>query len=186
MGYLLSSLANLPYNEKYDFYLFILGGNANWQGGILETVSKNFEILAKEIGPNAIIAKGLNPREWTYEISEIYFGKNIQLDKFFPGFLITNSHPEKFDKDSMRILISLHQVETHYKNIDHFLNVMTDYVTHKNEDFLKYIENNINWIKEINNAVDLKPNVMGIGVNFNSLISLATDKNDKPIIEIRK
>lgn len=183
MGFQLSSIANLPYNEKNEFYIYVLGGNANWQGGILETVSKNFKLLAKEIGPNAIIAEGLNPKEWTYEIAAKYFGANANLEKFFPGFLITNSHPDKFDKNSMRILISLKQVQEHYKNIEHFFNLLTDFVTHKNKDFLNYIENNINWIKELNSAVDLKPKMMGIGINFNSMITLATEKKDKPIIE---
>ena len=45
MGYTLSTLARLPLDGENEFYIFILGGNANWKGGILQTIYDNFDTL---------------------------------------------------------------------------------------------------------------------------------------------
>lgn len=183
MGYSLSTLAKLPLDTENDFYIFILGVNANWKGGILQTIYENFDNLAKEIGPNAIIAKGLNPREWTYELTTKYFGEDAQVDRFFPGILITNSHPDNFDASSLRILISLEQVEENYANTEQFFNLLTDFISRKDMRFLDFAKNSINWVDEINKAIDLKPNILGFGINFNKLIDLIINKKDKVIID---
>lgn len=182
MGYSLSSIAKLPIDKENEFYIFILGGNANWEGGILQTLFKNFDILAKEIGHNSIIAKGLNPREWSQELSSIYFGENTNAENYFPGILITDSHPENFTKDSMRILISLNQVKEKFDNIEQFFNLLTDFTTRKNDSFIEFVETNVNWLNELNKAVDLKPNFIGLGININSLLDLVINKKIQPII----
>ncbi len=172
MGYSLSTLAKLPFDKENEFYIFILGGNANWTGGVLQTVYDNFDALAKEIGPNAIIAKGLNPREWTMEISNKYFGDCNQIHNLLPGILITNTHPDKFNNDSMRILLSLEKVEENFSNTEQFFNLLTDFIKDKDKRFIEFAEKNIDWLKTINDTIDLKPNFFGLGVNLNALIAL--------------
>lgn len=186
MGYSLSTLAKLPLEKGNEFYVFIIGGNANWKGGLLQTINENFDILAKEIGQNAIIAKGLNPREWTIEISEKYFSGIPNIDNLFPGILITNSHPDMFNDASIRILISLKQVESNYANTEQFFNLLTDFISRRNDKFLEFARANINWLDQINKSVELKPNIIGIGVNLNAIIDLVLNIKDKPIIDIKR
>jgi len=182
MGYTLSTLARLPLDEENEFYIFILGGNANWKGGILQTIYDNFDTLAKEIGPHAIIAKGLNPREWTREISEKYFADIREIDRYFPAILITNSHPDNFDGDSLRILISLKNIEDNYENIEQFFDLLTNFIGRKDQRFIDIAKDKVKWLDIINDSIDLKPNFLGFGINLNSLISLAAKKKNPPLI----
>ena len=182
MGYTLSTLARLPLDTENEFYIFILGGNANWKGGILQTIYDNFDTLAKAIGPSAIIAKGLNPREWTYEISRKYFYDIKEIDRYFPGILITNSHPDNFNEDSLRIFISLKHIEDNYDNIEQFFDLLTNFIRNKDRHFLDIARSKINWLDIANNTVDLKPNILGFGINFNVLLNLFSNKKDSPLI----
>ncbi len=58
MGYALSSDANLPVEEDVNLYIFMLG-SPGWHGDLYEIVERNFDNIAREIGPNAVIVKGL-------------------------------------------------------------------------------------------------------------------------------
>ena len=181
MGYSLSSLAKLPYDKDNDFYIFLLG-SAYYNGGLLEKLCNNFDLLAKEIGPNAVIAKGFNIKEWTLEISQKYF-KDIQgIYEYFPGILITNSHPDDFDDNSVRILISLKQVDEKFANIEQFFDLLINFVRKKDDEFIKYAKGKIHWVDKVNESVDLKPNVIGFGININALIR-NFKKTKKPFIE---
>ena len=183
MGYSLTTLAKLPYDKDNEFYIFILGANANWKGGILESILKNFDYLAEQIGPNAIIAKGLKPREWTYEISQKYFSDINNIGELFPGLLITNSHPDTFDESSLRILVSLKQIEDNFENIEQFFNLLSDFISKKDDKFIQVAEKKISWIEKANQALELKPNFIGIGLNINKLIELNYKKDKSPIIK---
>ena len=181
MGYTLSRLGKLPYDKDNEFYIFVIGNNA-YKGGSLEKIVSNFDILAKDIGENNIIAKGLNGKEWTFEIATKYFKDIPQIHDYFPGILITNSHPDQFSEKSMRILISLKQVDDKFNNIDQFFDLLIDFVNKKDDRFLDYANKNISWLDIAVDGAHLKPNLMGIGINLNYFLGLFK-KSKKPIID---
>lgn len=63
MGYMLSSVGNLPLDENIDLYIFVVNGQ--WLGEPYETIDRNFSKLAKRIGERAVIVKGLESQAWT-------------------------------------------------------------------------------------------------------------------------
>jgi hypothetical protein len=178
MGVVSAGLFNLP-DSNYEYYIFILGGNANWKGGVLESIFDNFDHLAKEVGPKSVILKGLNPREWTEEIVNTYFESVESVETLIPAILVTDSSPNRVNKDSLRILIALNEIENKFKSIEIFFDLLTDFTNKRNNNFVEYAKENINWVTEFNKVVELKPNFNGVGINLNALLELAFTKKQK-------
>ncbi len=176
MGIATAKVLNLP-DSNYEYYIFILAGNANWEGGLLESINKNFDHLAKEIGLNSVIIKGLIPKELTEDIANTYFNGIENIQSLIPGILFTNSDPKKVDQNSIKILIPLTQIEKKFDSIENFFNLLTDFTNKRNSKFIDFTKDNIDWVDEFNKVIDLKPNAFGVGVNFNGLLELAFGKN---------
>lgn len=169
MGYMLSSLGNLPIEEDVEFYIFVVNGG--WQGGLTEIIFHNFEKIARDIGPQAVIAKGFEETFWPQEIAEKYLGKTYTaLFRFLPALLITDSHPEKLKPESMRLLIPLEGVEERFGTFDQFFSSLIRFVRHEDTEFLEKFKDGTNMSHEALEIVELKPNFFGVGINLNRLI----------------
>lgn len=169
MGYILSSLGRLPIEEDVDFYIFLI--DSGWYGGLTEIILQNFEKIAEDIGPRAVIAKGFKKQSWSDEICEKYFGKKYTtLSKFLPALLITDSHPKRLKSESMRLLIPIHEVKSHFGTFDLFFSLLTSFVRDKDPEFLERFKNGTNMSEEDLNILILEPNVFGIGLNVKNLI----------------
>lgn len=139
MGYKLTSLVNLPFDEKINFYIFSIGDGI-WQGGLQEIVNKNFDGIARRIGPNAIIVADLE-FEFHGEVVQKYLGKHHrELKNELPALLITNSHPDKLTDDSLRLLIPLKKADNNYSDINNFFVDIAAYVKGESDDLLKNLE----------------------------------------------
>ncbi len=139
MGYKLSSLLSLPLETDVSFYIFSIGDEV-WEGGLQELVNKNFDKLALEIGPQNIIVGGL---EFGFhgEVVEKYLGKCYKdLKNELPALLITDTHPEELNKDSMRWLIPLEKARDNYGRIDRFLSDLVDFVQRKSDNLVTMFE----------------------------------------------
>lgn len=169
MGYMLSSLGKLPIEEDVEFYIFVINGG--WRGGLAEIISQNFEGIARDIGPQAVIAKGFEGPFWSAEIFEKYLGeKYTALFRFLPALLITDSHPERLKPESMRLLIPLQEVEERFGNFDHFFSSLIRFVRDNDTEFLERFKDGTNMSDEALEIVELKPNLFGIGINLNHVI----------------
>ncbi len=175
MGIVSAKVLSLP-ASNYEYYIFILAGNADWQGGMLEAVNRNFEHLAKEIGINSVIIKGLIPKELTEDIANTYFDGVTNIQSLLPGILFTDADPKSVNQNSLKILIPLSQIEKKFNSIENFFNLLTDFTNKRNDDFIHFAKDNIDWVEEFNKVIDLKPNAFGIGVNINGLLELAFSK----------
>ncbi len=93
MGYMLSSLAELPIDNTVGFYIFAVAPHG-WKSGLYDVVENNFTNIARAIGQEAVIVKGLNEDLFGDEVCKTYLGEHysILLDDL-PALLITNTHP---------------------------------------------------------------------------------------------
>ncbi len=170
MGYMLTSLGNLPIDDEVHFYIFIVNGQ--WQEPTYALIEQNFAAVARSIGKNAVIAKGLNSQEWYGEVAETYLGKDH--DTYFsmlPALLITDAHPSHVLPESLRLLVPLRDVDSRFGGWSQFFNLLTDFVQLKNDEFVKRFEKRESPIDVMNSVVSLKPGMFGVSININELIT---------------
>jgi len=168
MGYLLSSLAQLPVGDNVDLYIFVINGG--WRGGSHQIIEENFAKLASEIGPRAVIAKGFN-QSWTRDIARKYLGKDHkELFGLLPALLITDAHPDQLTDEGMRLLIPLKVVEAKFGNFDTFFDSLTKFAREKDSSFLAHFHKKEESRKLAWNMLELKPNIWGIGININEIL----------------
>lgn len=169
MGYLLSSVGNLPIDENVSLYIFVVNGS--WRGEPYEMLEKNFSNIAQQIGENAVIAKGFEPKAWTSQIAKAYFGKDSNdLFSALPALLINDAHPDNIAEDSMRLIVPLREVEGRFLDWDNFFQLLSDFALNKNPDFLEKFKEKKKAVDVANRIIDLKPNFFGIGLNINAII----------------
>lgn len=139
MGYKLTSLLRLPRMGGVELYVFVVGAWI-WEGGLDEVVRKNFDNLAREFGPNAIIVDALT-EEFHGEVVQKYLGKNCdELQSMLPAILLTDSHPDELTEESMRVLVPLGDVRRHYEIVDDFLADLASFARGESNQLLQYLE----------------------------------------------
>jgi len=139
MGYKLTSLVNLPLDPQTSMYVFSVGDGL-WEGGLSDIVHRNFDRIAKEIGPHAIIVGALE-ESFHGEVVEKYLGLNAhELKNLLPALLITDAHPDRLTEDSLRLLIPLHKAHERYKVIERFLSDLAAFVRGESDALLKQLE----------------------------------------------
>ena len=169
-GCMISSLGNLPIDDNLRFYIFMIGGNA-WAGSINEIILNNFENIAREIGPNASIVKGFEEPFWSDEVIEKYLGKKYSnIVSYLPALLITNAHPQKLTEDSLRLLIALREIKSNFSDFDAFFNSLVQFIRYGDSSFLLKFDDRANTVDTIMDAIDIKPNFFGLGININNLL----------------
>jgi len=171
MGYKLSSLVRLPFEDDVEMYVFSIGDGL-WNGGLHEVVHKNFDNLAREIGPSAIIVEALQ-EEFHGEVVEKYLGKHYhELKNVMPALLITDSHPDSLTSDSLRILIPLGDVHEHYPVLDHFLSDLAAFARGESDVLVKRLEEGVKPVEAAGEIIRVSiPVVPGfVAVNLNHAV----------------
>jgi hypothetical protein len=180
MGYLLSSLAQLPIESNVNFYIFVINGG--WSGGYYEIIERNFAHVAKVIGPMSVIAKGFD-EEWSTQVAEKYLGQDHSaMSHLLPALLITDTHPEQLSEESMRILVPLNMVEE-FGGVDKFFTLLARFVRDRDPQFLSLFQEvekpKENIIEAGASMLELKPNICGIGFNINEVIRRLSQRKQK-------
>lgn len=139
MGYKLTSLVHLPLDDSVEMYVFCIGDQI-WEGGLGEIVHRNFDNLARSIGPQAIIVGALE-QEFHGEVVNCYLGRNCdELMNKMPAVLITDAHPKHLSDSSLRVLIPLKEAHEHYHTIDDFLSDLASFVKGESDQLLLMLE----------------------------------------------
>lgn len=161
MGYMLSSLGNLPVDDDVRFYVFIINGQ--WAEPLYQVMEQNFANVARSIGKNAVIAKGLKPEEWYGEVATAYFGDGY-ADYFhlLPALLLTDAHPAQISENSMRLLAPLRDVEGRFGGWPVFFQMLTDFVRFRSDEFLQRFHQREDTVSTINRIVELRPGAFGV------------------------
>ncbi|WP_158703201.1 MULTISPECIES: hypothetical protein [Pseudomonas] len=170
MGYVLSSLGSLPFQAEVRLYVFVVGGG--WRSGTYDELESNFLELARRIGPSAIVAKGFNPVEWSRQVCKVYLGGAVISADGLPALLITDSHPDQLDKDSLRLLVPLQDAEKRFGSVTAFFEALCLYSQDKDVSFLQRFEDKGEGFGgRIWSALELKPGMFGFSVNIKRLFN---------------
>ncbi len=176
MGYKLTSLVNLPVDDTISIYVFSIGDDL-WEGGLGEVVHRNFDNIALEIGGDAIIVGALT-EFFHEEVVQKYLGvHHKELKNELPALLITDTHPEQLNDESMRVLIPLREAHEIYPIIDDFLSDLAAFVRGESDDLLKQLESGLNLSEVASDIVEFNipivPGVVSVNLNkaFNHLKS---------------
>lgn len=170
MGYMLTSLGNLPVDDDVKFYVFVINGQ--YREPLYDLIEQNFSSIARNIGKHAVIAKGLNPVEWYGDIAEKYLGRDH--DDYFsllPALLITNAHPDSVSDSSLRLLVPLREVESRFGGWNQFFSLLSDFVQMKSDEFIKRFQKKDDVFDVANKVIVVNPGAFGLSLNINELVS---------------
>jgi hypothetical protein len=172
MGYYLNELANLPVDDNVHFYIFVVNGQ--FEEPLYEIIQSNFGSLAKSIGSNAVIAVGTDAMNFTTQVARKYLGEGNSDASFIqalPALLITNAHPDKLTKESVRLVVPLRDAAKRFGDWSQFFNLLTAFARGESKDFLDKFEAKEEDATDVGNKIlHLKPNLFGLGINVNELV----------------
>ena len=170
MGYLLNELANLPVDKNVKFYIFVVNGR--FRDSLFRTIEENFASIAKDIGSQAVIARGLDAKAFHSQIARAYFGQDGEkfLD-LLPALIVTNAHPDNFDEKSVRLVIPLDGVEDRFGGWANFFRSLTEFVQGKDNSFVKKFEEKDSVLRTAKRFVSVKPGMFGISINGDELMN---------------
>lgn len=170
MGYSLTSLGNLPTQNNISLYVFIIDNG--WHNDLTESLKNNFDKLAERIGPNAVLAKGHHPEDWSSQVYKKYMGEFKKLDpKNLPALLITDTHPDLQNANSLRLFVPILDAKKRFGGIEVFFQELSEFSRNRKSDFLERFEDKTTTIDSALSMLELKPNFFGFGVNINELIA---------------
>jgi hypothetical protein len=178
MGYQLSSLASLPIDDNVNFYVFVINGQ--YQEPLYGIVQQNFASIARSIGRNAVIAQGLNPAIFTEELAAKYLGNNFEAySRFLPALLITDAHPDRVTSKSLRLFVPLREAEQRFGGWPQFFKLLAEFARGESDQFARQFKEKEDWLKDVNDALEIKPGIFGFAVNLNALIALAAKRRQR-------
>lgn len=177
MGYVLNDLANLPIDDNVHFYIFVVNGQ--YREPLYEMMEQNFTKIAAAIGSHAVIAVGTNPKQFTTTVAKAYLGEGHSdpgFARLLPALLITNEHPERLTKDSMRLVVPLADAEKRMGGWHQFFDALGRFARAEDDDFLRRFENRQDFLNAADRIVELKPGMFGISVNINELLKITAQR----------
>jgi len=175
MGYMLSSLGNLPVQEDISLYIFVVNGR--WSGEFNDLIEKNFSALAKQIGPNSVIAKGFEPKVWSDQVCSKYLGKNTKtMIDILPALLLTDSHPDRLTEKSLRLLVPLRDAEKRFGGANVFFSALAEFAKSRSPEFVARFEDKGSLKGKAWSVLELKPNIFGFGINLKELAARVQGK----------
>ena len=170
MGYALNELANLPIDDEVNFYIFVVNGQ--FREPLYEMMQQNFISIARSIGSNAVIAVGTDPKAFTDQVARKYAGDSSRaafLQRSLPALLITNAHPDRLTKESVRLIVPLSDAEGRFGGWQNFFTLLSGYVRGESNEFLNKFERTESFIDAANKVLNIRPGMFGISVNINEL-----------------
>lgn len=172
---MLSSLGNLPIQEDVSLYIFVINGR--WRGEFNDAIEENFGALAKQIGPNSVIAKGFDPEAWSDQICSKYLGKDTKtMYDVWPALLLTDAHPEKLAEKSLRLLVPLRNADKRFGGVETFFTALAEFAKSRNPNFLARFENKETLKSKAWSVLELKPNIFGFGINLKEVAARVQGK----------
>ena len=178
MGYRISTLGSLPILPGKDLYVFVLAGN-HWQGGYLETITSNFDKLAKELDSDGAIIMGHDGIDLSYEVVDAMYSNGpdgiqeliIDGNRRGGAFLILSKHPSEISKTDTVLFAPLDEIRQSAGGFDQFLSELCEFSKKRNKHFLRHFRSKDDGVlKRLLKVVELKPNIAGVGLNLNALL----------------
>lgn len=177
MGYRISSLASLPIIHEIELYIFVIYKN-HWRNGLSGAIESEFNKLAQRIGSKAAIVIGHDGEDIGSEIWQIIRQKPgmerlaRRCSDSYPGILIVGAHPNEITPNDLILFIPLDRIREQYKgNYDVFFNALSEFAQNRNEDFIRRFEDKTDYIGDILDIIEIKPEFLGISFNVKAFIN---------------
>lgn len=204
MGYYLTSLYSIAPDDKHSYFVFYVGNR--FDDTVSQWMDRNFAKIAKGLGPNAVIARGLS-EEFDKQVIEAYqseiktiaikrgwdkednFGRSVDrlltnyqraypMSNLFPLLFVTDRNPSVVtseDDKKVFYLIPLGKIESE-NEIREIIETIVAGIQSESFDALekllarKFGKSPLNLLNAINQSLELKPNLAGLGINLNAVI----------------
>jgi len=181
MGYYLNELANLSIDENVHFYIFVVNGQYKEQ--LYKTVQENFVEIAHSIGSKAVIALGTDPKAFSDSVAKTFLGGTDQsYFAMLPAMVITNTHPKKLTKNSVRLFVPLRDAEARFGGWAQFFSLLSAYARGESDKFLKKFERKEDLVSAANRVISIQPGMFGFSVNVNELVDRWTKSRLKTFV----
>jgi hypothetical protein len=190
MGYLATDIARIP-SEGYEWYIFLL--EDGWNDDLRRELTENFLNFVREVGPNVLVVRGTEPRDFRNALFDRYVLHRDYPDRSLPlpAILVSNLSPSAMNgkPEAMEaakiILFPLDRQYLRPSSITNFLQQVAQAAQDtRSFDALESLdevelERRWGWITEY---FDLKPNFFGFGLNLNKVMDrlFLKSKNKQP------
>lgn len=192
MGLMVHSLGELPLNVKRGYYVYLL--DYGWDEPLGEALHRNFEKMAAKASTNdAVVIRGTVGHHFEDEVLSWHSVDGQPGEKILPAILITTRHPDEFRKFGKAWR------EERILHADRMLLIPLREACESAGDVADLIEKIFRDIKDkkaladfevaeiltkgkngaLVDALILKPNFAGLGIDLNSIIKFFTGKNKK-------
>ena len=188
MGLKINSIAEFPESVNRSYYLYILD-YYNWDEPIGNTLRNSFDKIAEFATKNdSIVIQGIQESHFNNELLSWKSINGIEPSELLPALMITSLHPKYFlERDNKEF-----QNETLPDDKLIFLEIGK--ICKTPQDVVKLIEKVLSDIKDkkdiadfkvkkelkkgigniLNDTIIFEPNIAGVGINFNKIISYFT------------
>jgi len=176
VGYLATDIARIP--GGFEWFVFLL--EDDWSDALRKEFADNFQNLAKEVGPKALVVRGIEPGSFAAELLATYaLDHDVSAERRLPALLIADTPPKDVKENDPRmekvkmVLLPLAEQYVRPGSVTDLLRSVARTV--KDPNALKSlevldkrrIERHWGWL---NRYAELKPNFMGFGVNINAIL----------------
>ena len=188
MGLKINSIAEFPDNVNRSYYLYILD-YYNWDEPIGNTLRNSFDKLANFATKNdAVVMQGIQESHFSSELLSWKAVNGIDPKDLLPALMITTLHPKYFvDRDNREvqnekipedklIFIEIGKICKAPQDVVKLIEKIISDISEKKsiEDFQIKSEKKGGVGKIINDTLILEPNIAGVGININKIISYFT------------
>ncbi|CAH8216330.1 hypothetical protein [Vibrio aestuarianus] len=179
MGLMIHSMGEVPANVERSFYIYLL--DYGWQEPIRDALFENFHLLADHASKNdAVVFQGTVGHHFTDEVLSWHSVNGIDGKDILPAILITTRNPHEFSErridpvEHNMLLVPLKNVCTTATDVIGVIQKIVADIAAKKElpDFTVAQEIKAGESGSLVDALILQPNISGIGVDFNKIISL--------------
>jgi hypothetical protein len=171
MGFLARTIARVP-TTGYQWYVVLL--EDDWDDELREELRRNFATLARRAGPEALVVRGLDPRDFSRSIYQAY---QLEGPTRLPAILVSDLSPAEAEANPDRrakavtVVFPLGGRGSRLKGIPELLEKVVQ-ALHDEQAVeairrldSRTIKERWKWLK----YVELKPNFAGMGINLNAI-----------------
>lgn len=171
MGFVATNLAKVP-SEGFDWYLFLL--TDGWDDSVQKNIINNFDKLSSSVGENCLVIRGADPESFYSELMVTQLGNLSGINDgqiVFPS-LVLSSHSlqdlEGIDpaRDSHLIMLIPLRLKS---DLIEFLRELSETIQSGTPKTLFEENSKVKW-NWLNKYLELKPNICGVGVDFNQIL----------------
>lgn len=179
MGFVATDLATVPHGPRYSWYLFLL--EDQWQDDVRRHLEENFMVLAREVGPDALVVRGTHPDRFYSEVLDKYVLRDRMNrgERILPAILVTDTPPHDLRHNDASVpkariaLFPLASLAGRPGDVTAFLKLLCETVrSPESFEALERLDRQgtrrrWGWVTRY---LELKPNFFGFGVDIDAMI----------------